>query len=1075
MNKNAKGKFIKKDNEIYYLIDDVYKMEDFFLTISSSSDIWTFLWSRGGITAGRENSDKALFPYYTDDKIQDMKYCTGALEIIKTDDIFWRPFDPAKKNKCSIAISRNLSKVVFEEKNEILGLSFELSWLNSEKYGLIKKTLIKTAKDISFTILDGARNIMPAGMGADFQNNNSTLLDAYKKTDLDESSGLVALALSSIITDRAEPNEALRANITYFTKEGRISLDPEAEENFYDDCLQYSNTSKGERGAAYLVSAIELKKDEEYKCYQVFDTSLSSSEFANLRETLLKTDKKTLEKMIEDDITLSSEKLNSLIRDADGFEDTADLMACVHHEANVLFNIMRGGTFISNNICTSDFMDFLFKRNKKIAKSISIDKEEISYSELKEIMGDDDQKKRLFYEYIPLTFSRRHGDPSRPWNRFNIKIKNDSGMPIMNYEGNWRDIFQNWEALSLSYPMYLDHMITRFLDTMTIDGFNPYKINRDGFDWEEPDLENPWAAIGYWNDHQIIYLVRLLELSKKYSFGGLTSDLSSRRYSTANVPYRIKSYKDLEKNPHSTIVFDKTLSEQLKKEVKDYGSDAKYVRTKEGSVELSTLCTKICEIIVSKAANLVPDGGIWMNTERPEWNDANNALAGFGLSVVTTASLRLLLNWFIDLLKNSSDRAILLSETVYNALFEISSNYKRYGLDFDDEKRLSFVRENGFSFENERMLLYDNGFAKDTEVEKDKIISMLSDILRTVDSTLKHNKRNDGLYHSYNVMEIKDDKLSVLEMKLQLEGQVALLSSGLVDGKEAIEIMSALKCSPLREKITGAYTLYPNKEIPLFWNKNCIKNVAASLISLKDKNGFPILEKDKSGTYHFRADIRNKECLDSVLGYENKAAEDLYEKTFKHRYFTGRSDSFFRYEGLGSIYWHMVSKLMLSIAELIEKETDECIKEKLIEDYREIRSSLGYKREAKDYGSFPFMPYSHTPKAKGAKQPGMTGQVKEEVITRNIELGAKVENGVFKIAPDMLELSEFKEDGKLKYTCFNTPITYTLTDEDEIEIAVNGMGFMKKNALDRNESLDLFNRNGKIKEISVKIPRSKLC
>ena len=180
MNKNAKGKFIKKDNEIYYLIDDVYKMEDFFLTISSSSDIWTFLWSRGGITAGRENSDKALFPYYTDDKIQDMKYCTGALEIIKTDDIFWRPFDPAKKNKCSIAISRNLSKVVFEEKNETLGLSFELSWLNSEKYGLIKKTLIKTAKDISFTILDGARNIMPAGMGADFQNNNSTLLDAYK-------------------------------------------------------------------------------------------------------------------------------------------------------------------------------------------------------------------------------------------------------------------------------------------------------------------------------------------------------------------------------------------------------------------------------------------------------------------------------------------------------------------------------------------------------------------------------------------------------------------------------------------------------------------------------------------------------------------------------------------------------------------------------------------------------------------------------------------------------------------------------------------------------------------------------
>ena len=87
----------------------------------------------------------------------------------------------------------------------------------------------------------------------------------------------------------------------------------------------------------------------------------------------------------------------------------------------------------------------------------------------------------------------------------------------------------------------------------------------------------------------------------------------------------------------------------------------------------------------------------------------------------------------------------------------------------------------------------------------------------------------------------------------------------------------------------------------------------------------------------------------------------------------------------------MVSKLMLAVAELIEKELDENIRMALIREYREIRASLGYKREAKDYGSFPFMPYSHTPKGKGAKQPGMTGQVKEEVITRNIELGAKVE------------------------------------------------------------------------------------
>ena len=46
------------------------------------------------------------------------------------------------------------------------------------------------------------------------------------------------------------------------------------------------------------------------------------------------------------------------------------------------------------------------------------------------------------------------------------------------------------------------------------------------------------------------------------------------------------------------------------------------------------------------------------------------------------------------------------------------------------------------------------------------------------------------------------------------------------------------------------------------------------------------------------------------------------------------------------------------------------------------------------YGAFPTDPYSHTPAGKGAQQPGMTGQVKEDVISRFGELGVEVKNGV---------------------------------------------------------------------------------
>ena len=38
------------------------------------------------------------------------------------------------------------------------------------------------------------------------------------------------------------------------------------------------------------------------------------------------------------------------------------------------------------------------------------------------------------------------------------------GSKILDYEGNWRDIFQNWEALAHSYPEFIESMIHKFLN-----------------------------------------------------------------------------------------------------------------------------------------------------------------------------------------------------------------------------------------------------------------------------------------------------------------------------------------------------------------------------------------------------------------------------------------------------------------------------------------------------------------------------------------------------------------------------------------------------------------------------------
>ncbi|MEO0731841.1 MAG: hypothetical protein AAFZ52_03330 [Bacteroidota bacterium] len=68
------------------------------------------------------------------------------------------------------------------------------------------------------------------------------------------------------------------------------------------------------------------------------------------------------------------------------------------------------------------------------------------------------------------------------------------------------------------------------------------------------------------------------------------------------------------------------------------------------------------------------------------------------------------------------------------------------------------------------------------------------------------------------------------------------------------------------------------------------------------------------------------------------------------------------------------------------------------------------------YGAFPTDPYSHTPGGKGAQQPGMTGQVKEDILSRFGELGVRVEEGQLAFRPVLLQRAEFRMEPSA-FTC----------------------------------------------------------
>jgi hypothetical protein len=89
-----------------------------------------------------------------------------------------------------------------------------------------------------------------------------------------------------------------------------------------------------------------------------------------------------------------------------------------------------------------------------------------------------------------------------------------------------------------------------------------------------------------------------------------------------------------------------------------------------------------------------------------------------------------------------------------------------------------------------------------------------------------------------------------------------------------------------------------------------------------------------------------------------------------------------------------------------------------------VRDGLGYRKGPAAYGAFPTDPYSHTPGEGGAQQPGMTGQVKEEILTRWGELGLRVREGRIHFDPVLLDAQEIPVDGTLRFTWAHVPYAY---------------------------------------------------
>ena len=1123
------SRFVLRDGETWYRITRYDQMAPFFMTLASGFDHWFFLSSTGGLTCGRKDPDNALFPYTTDDKIHDAAATTGPqthLRVVRGDEAtLWRPFVrevPLPHVERNLYKNRVGNRILFEEVNHELGLVFSYAWSTGERFGFIRKATLENtgATGVEVEVLDGLRNILPWGVDQAMQSARSTLVDAYKQAESLPELVAAIFSLSSIPSDRAEPSEALRASVAWACGLDRptVLLSDEQVAAFCEGrVVRAEPFSRGRRGSFLLQGRLRLDAGATGEWFVVADVEQGPARLPALLETLAAG---VGGEALEADIAAGTRRLLRLAGAADGCQRSADLLITTRHFSNTVFNIMRGGTFHdAYRFPVDDFLRFAeaWRRGSggKFEALLPRDAERVDRSEvlsLARASGDPDLE-RIGFEYLPLEFSRRHGDPSRPWNRFSIGIRNPDGSPRLNYEGNWRDIFQNWEALAIAYPEYIESFVFRFLNASTADGYNPYHLSRAGFDWEELDPEDPWSNIGYWGDHQVNYLAELLDLSRRYHPGWLERFLERDLFVYANVPYRLKPYRELLEEPRNSIAFDRGRAARIAQRAARMGVDGKLLESPDGSIRRANLYEKLVVPLLAKLGNFVPGGGVWMNTQRPEWNDANNALVGYGLSVVTLCYLRRYLVLLEDLLAGAGSGSFAVAGAVadlQSAMHDaLASHADMLEREVDGADRKRFLDSMGELASAYRDLVYEGSEGQRAVVDAADALDFLRLARRFVDHSIAHSRRTDGLYHAYRLLHFSADGYEVEDLGLMLEGQVAALNSGYLDARQSLELLDTLRASPLYREDQDSYLLYPDRPIQSFLERNV---VAAEWLAgspfLQAESESPdsrYLLRDASGVVRFRAGFRNQGVLREALSGDAGIAEDqaaelleLYERAFRHRQFTGRSASMFKYEGLGCIYWHMVSKLALAVSQAgteAFRSGQVAVAERLFRRFGQLRNGLGMYKSPAAYGAFPIDPYSHTPGFGGVQQPGMTGQVKEDIIARFNELGVVVAAGEIRFEPALLRRNEFLSEPatwryvgpggdcreelpaeSLAFTLCGVPVIYRLSDEPAARVRTGGARaeLIEGARLGEESSRSLFRRDGAIDRIEVFLPRDSL-
>ena len=124
--------------------------------------------------------------------------------------------------------------------------------------------------------------------------------------------------------------------------------------------------------------------------------------------------------------------------------------------------------------------------------------------------------------------------------------------------------------------------------------------------------------------------------------------------------------------------------------------------------------------------------------------------------------------------------------------------------------------------------------------------------LHACEWTLRRARRGDGLFGAYTLMvRHADGSLGVKALPLMLEGQVAILASGILNAEERVEVLEALFASGLYRADQNSFTLMVPRARRGFLDINSVDPGALSSETLEAARRWDILRQDRDERWRF--------------------------------------------------------------------------------------------------------------------------------------------------------------------------------------------------------------------------------